>query len=90
MDIDKDKFESVTLTNPRNGWRMYLITYSKADLTKFPTLHILLNMIKKHFNLGAGKKIKIKYWACSREEHHHWSYLYLKLSHPNCLIQRSG
>ena len=42
-------------------------------------------MIEKHFDSGAEVKTKVKYWTCSREEHHDGSkhdYLSMKLYHP--------
>ena len=34
--MDDDDFITTTLTNTRNARRTYLVTYSQADLVKFP------------------------------------------------------
>ena len=43
--MDDDDFITTTLTNTRNARRTYLVTYSQADLVKFPD--------RKHFGDAA-------------------------------------
>lgn len=64
--------------------RQYLVTYSKADLKKFPTRKSFCDALVGCFN-GSGK-IASEYWACCLEEHENTSgYHYhacVKLSGP--------
>ena len=48
--------------------RTYLVTYSLADLTNFPTRKGFGKCIKKHFNSGSGK-VKVYHWAYAKEKH---------------------
>ena len=43
------------LQNPRSGRRQYLITYSQADLQRFPTRESFGNMVENEFNAGKAK-----------------------------------
>ena len=65
--------------------RTYLVTYSQADLRKFPTRESFGKCVKGHFNRGTGK-VKVLHWCCCREEHPRtggWHYhVALKLSNP--------
>ena len=63
-----DDFQSKQLTNPRSGRRTYLITYSQADLTRFPTRESFGRMVEEQFNAADGKA-KVSHWACCLEEH---------------------
>lgn len=63
-----DDFQSCQLTNPRNGRRTYLVTYSQADLNKFPTRQSFGEMLEEQFNAGQGKA-RVSHWACCLEEH---------------------
>ena len=79
-----DDFDSVELRNPRQTRRTYLVTYSRADLIKFPTCESFGKCIKDHFNAGIGK-VKVEHWACCREDHEESGQHYhaaLKLSGP--------
>ena len=42
------------LQDPRSGRRQYLITYSQADMTKFPR-ESFGNMLENEFNAGNSK-----------------------------------
>ena len=63
-----DDFQSNQLINPRNERRTYLITYSQADLSKFPTRESFGQMVEEQFNAGTGSA-KVNHWACCLEEH---------------------
>ena len=63
-----DDFQSTQMQNSRLARRTYLVTYSQADLSKFPTRKGFGKCIKHHFDKGSGK-IKVQHWACSREKH---------------------
>ena len=72
-DIDK--------TKPR---RSYLITYSKANLEKFPTRESLAKAVVAAFTSKRGK-VAPQHWACCLESHSDGSYHYhvsLKLNGP--------
>ena len=79
-----DDFQSNQLINSRCGRRTYLITYSQADLRKFPTRQSFGQMIEQHFNAGRAKA-KVSHWACCLEGHEdgglHY-HLSLKLTAP--------
>ena len=51
--------------------RQYLITYSKADLVKFPTRESFCDALISCFN--ATSKVVAEYWACYLEEHENTS-----------------
>ena len=79
-----DHFQSSQLQNPRNGRRTYLVTYSQADLNKFPTRQSFGQMLETQFNAGVGKA-KVSHWACCLEEHTNKGLHYhvsLKLTAP--------
>jgi len=63
----EDEFQTQKLT-PRISRRVYLITYSQADLTKFPTREKFGEAVKKGFDHSSGK-VKVEHWACSLENH---------------------
>ena len=52
----------------KNGRRQYLVTYSKADLVKFPTRESFANAVVEEFNFGTSV-VKVQHWACCREKH---------------------
>ena len=60
------------------------MTYSQADLTKFPATKVFGRCIKKHFHSGSGK-VKVQHWACAKKKqqnrrvHYHVT---LKLTGP--------
>ena len=78
-----DDFASSQLS-PRTVRRTYLVTYSQADLVKFPSRQSFGEAVVNTFNSGSGK-VKVEFWACSREDHKdggkHY-HLSLKLSAP--------
>ena len=51
--------------------RQYLITYSKADLVKFPTRESFCDVLISCFNVTG--KVVAEYWACCLEEHENTS-----------------
>ena len=63
-----DDFQKNQITNLRNGRRTYLVTYSQADLKKFPTRESFGTMLEAKFNAGPGKA-RVSHWACCLEEH---------------------
>ena len=77
-------FQSTQMDNSRLPRRTYLITYSQADLLKFPSRKQFGKCIKTHFNKGSGK-VKVQHWACSLEKHQNGGNHYhvaLKLTGP--------
>ena len=79
-----DEFQGTQLVNSRLPRRTYLVTYSQANLTKFPTRKEFRKCIKKHFNSGSGK-VKVQHWACAKEKHKNGGVHYhvaLKLTGP--------
>ena len=72
------------MSNNNNGRRTYLVTYSRADLEKFPTRESFGQMVADHFNAGTAKA-KVEYFACCLEHHDNGLPHYhvsLKLSGP--------
>ena len=67
-DLLMDDFQKNQITNLRNGRRTYLVTYSQADLKKFPTRESFGTMLEAKFNAGPGKA-RVSHWACCLEEH---------------------
>lgn len=65
------------------GRRIYLVTYSQADLKIFPTRESFGNMIELEFNKGDGK-VKVLYWSCCMEPHENGGV------HYHCSIKLSG
>ena len=64
--------------------RTYLVTYSQADLNKFPTQQSFGKMLEEHFNGGSGMA-KVTHLACCLEEHQDKGLHYhvsLKLTAP--------
>ena len=79
-----DEFQSTQLVNSRLPRRTYLVTYSQANLTKFPTRKEFRKCIKKHFNSGSGK-VKVQHWTCAKEKNQNGGVHYhvaLKLTCP--------
>ena len=79
-----DEFQSTQLVNSRLPRRTYLVTYSKADLTKFPTRKGFGKYIKKNFNSSSGK-VKVQHLAYAKEKHQNGGVHYhvaLKLTGP--------
>ena len=65
--------------------RTYLVTYSQADLSKFPTRQSFGEQVVAYFNAGSGK-VEVEHWACCQGLHDttagvHY-HLSLKLSGP--------
>ena len=53
--------------DPKQACHIYLITYSQADLSKFPTRESFGNAIPIAFN--SSSKVKPTHWACCVESH---------------------
>ena len=53
--------------DPKQARRVYLITYSQADISKFPTRESFGNAITMAFN--SSSKVKPTHWACCMESH---------------------
>ena len=98
---DSDDFENPR-PEPRKEnvqRRQYLVTYSQADLEKFPTRESFGNALVSCFN--STGKIAVEYWACCLEPHketsgHHY-HVCVRLSGPkrwnpvkNALIEKHG
>ena len=62
-----DEFQTQQL-NPRASRRTYLVTYSRADMNRFPSRKEFGKIIKAAFNSGSGK-VKVLHWACCLEDH---------------------
>ena len=84
QSLEMDDFQSTQMDN----WRLlrwtYLITYSQADLLKYPSQEEFGKCIKTHFNKGS-LKVKVQHWTCSLEKHHSGGNNYhdsLKLTDP--------
>ena len=69
--------------DPNVGKRQYLITYSQADLEKFPTRESFGQSLEVAFNAGSGK-VNVTHWACSRESHQDGGW------HYHCSLKLSG
>lgn len=79
--------------------RQYLLTYSQADLQKFPTRESFGRAVEACFS--ASGKVIVEYWACCLERHentggYHY-HVSVKLSGPkrwgpvkNAMIARHG
>jgi len=52
----------------RGGRRQYLVTYAKADLTKFPTRESFAEAVVAEFNHDQSV-VKVIHWACCQEGH---------------------
>jgi len=49
-----------------------LVTYSKADMLRFPSREMFGQLVESAFNVGKGK-VRVEYWACCLEQHEHTS-----------------
>lgn len=84
MDSSGDEFQ---LSPPCKSKmrRVYLITYSRADMSIFPTRQSFGEKVIEYFNSGSGK-VKVEHWVCCKEPHpkslgFHY-HLAVKLSGP--------
>ena len=71
MNSDSEDFQ-VVMPFPQKEYtnrRQYLITYSQADLLKFPNRQSFGETVVSCFN-NTGK-VTVDYWACCLEEHEH-------------------
>ena len=69
--------------DPKQACRIYLITYSQADLSKFPTRESFGNAIPIAFN--SSSKVKPIHCACRMENHEDSESF-----HYNVLLALSG
>lgn len=64
--------------------RQYLVTYSKANMIKFPTRESFAEAVVNSFTLSG--KVVVQHWACCLEEHENTSgqhyHMCVKLSGP--------
>ena len=65
------------------GRRQYLVTYSQANITLFPTREAFGNMLREEFDAG-DSKAKVLYWACCQETHKDGGL------HYHCSLKLSG
>ncbi len=70
------------LQNTHVGRRQYLITYSQADMNRFPTRESFGKMLESEFNAGKSRA-KVSYWACCKESHEEHGF------HYHCCIKLS-
>ena len=56
------------LLNCRIGKKQYLVTYSQADIEKFPTQESFGKMMEEEFNSGSIQ-VKVSHWACCNQNH---------------------
>ena len=70
--------------DPSKTRRMYLITYSQANIDAFPTRESFARVVKEAFTSSSGKSQPL-HWSCARENHTNGGVHYhmaLKLSSP--------
>ena len=64
--------------------RQYLVTYSKANMAKFPTRETFAEAVVNSFTLSG--KVTVQHWACCLEKHENTSgqhyHMCVKLSGP--------
>ena len=68
---DTEDLDDFALETKR-GRRSFLVTYSKADVNKYPTRKAFGEMVAKHFDASfkaGNSKTKVDYWACAKESH---------------------
>jgi len=72
------------ISPPKANRRQYLITYSKANMLKFPTRNSFAIAVLNSFSLSG--KVVVQQWACCLEEHENTSgqhyHMCIKLSGP--------
>ena len=82
---DDDDFQTRNLSKS-NVRRVYLVTYSRADQSKFPTRQSFGEQVIAYFNERSTTKACVQHWACSLERHKNTSgmhyHLCVKLSGP--------
>lgn len=83
LDNSLEDFQSTQLSRKKMR-RSYLVTYSQADLERFPSRESFGQAVASAFDGGSGK-VKVQYWACALENHEKGGQHYhvaLKLSGP--------
>lgn len=76
---------SNTQMSDRATRQSFLLTYSRADLTRFPTREGFAQAVVEAFNSG-NARAKVDYWVCAREPHElttgfHY-HMAVRMSHP--------
>ncbi len=72
--------------NKRMSRKTYLVTYSQADESKFPTRQSFADAVVEGFSQGKSKQHVVQ-WVCSKEEHQDTGFHYhlaIKLSGNKC------
>ena len=77
-DVEEDELD------PLVGRKQYLVTYSKANLQKFPTRESFGAAVQEEFDAGTSAA-KVDYWACCLEPHKKSSGY-----HYHCSIKLTG
>ena len=84
-ESEDDDFQSRQLSK-NNVQRVYLVTYSRADQSKFPTRQSFGEQVVAYFNEKSTTKACVEHWACCLELHENTSgvhyHLCVKLSGP--------
>ena len=88
-----DSMDFTQELDPRQARRTYLVTYSQADLTKFPTRESFADCVTAEFvNKAKGYQhtitTPVTHYACAMEEHENGGkhyHLVLKLSAPKAM-----
>ena len=84
-ESEDDDFQTKHLAK-NNVRRAYLVTYSRADQSKFPTRQSFGEQVVAYFNEKSTTKAAVEHWACSLELHENTSgvhyHLCVKLSGP--------
>ena len=69
--------------NPLSGRRQYLVTYSQADTSKFPTRESFAEALVDEFNSGKSV-VKVQHWACCKEHDENGGI------HYHCALKLTG
>ena len=84
-ESEDDDFQTRQLSK-NNVRRVYLVTYSRADQSKFPTRQSFGEQVVAYFNEKSTTKACVEHWACCLELHENTSgvhyHLCVKLSGP--------
>ena len=69
---DYDEFQARSLSKS-NVRRVYLVTYIRADQSKFPTRRSFGEQVVAYFDDKSATKASVQHWACSLEWHENTS-----------------
>ena len=67
MNEDRD-FDTRCELTKKQVRRTYLVTYSQANVCKFPTSRRFGEQVVAYFNDGSSKVV-VEHWACCMEHH---------------------